>query len=100
MPPKATTRLNPVRLNTINHLRVRHANKKEHKPCIAAMNVVLSCWASAGYTSEGCAAVEQQLRECMDGPKPKGGKKDSINYHLSRMYPKVVGPKKKESVLG
>ncbi|GAB1216392.1 hypothetical protein ATERTT37_005606 [Aspergillus terreus] len=61
---------------------------------------MLSCWASSGYTAEGCAALEQQLRQCMDAPKPKGNKKNTINYHLMRMYPKVVGPKKKEGTLG
>jgi hypothetical protein len=32
--------------------------------------------------------------------KPKGNKKNTINYHLMRMYPKVVGPQKKEGRLG
>lgn len=26
------------------------------------------CWASAGYGAEGCAALEAQLRKCMDAP--------------------------------
>lgn len=26
------------------------------------------CWASSGYTTQGCAALEQQLRACMDAP--------------------------------
>lgn len=32
--------------------------------------------------------------------KLKGNKKNTINYHLMRMYPKVVGPQKKEGRLG
>ncbi|GAB1192101.1 hypothetical protein BDV32DRAFT_120847 [Aspergillus pseudonomiae] len=101
MPPKgATTRLNPVRLQTIPHLRVRRPNQHEQNPCVTVMSSMLSCWASAGYTAEGCAALEQQLRQCMDAPKPKSNKKNTINYHLMRMYPKVVGPKKREGTLG
>ncbi|KAA8648532.1 hypothetical protein EYZ11_008817 [Aspergillus tanneri] len=96
MPPKgATTRLNPVRLQTIPHLRIRHPNKHEQNTCVAVMSSMLSCWASSGYGSEGCLALEQQLRQCMDAPKKKGNEKNTVNYHLMRMYPKVVGPKKK-----
>ncbi|KAE8352950.1 hypothetical protein BDV28DRAFT_118437 [Aspergillus coremiiformis] len=101
MPPKgATTRLNPVRLQTIPHLRIRRPNRNEQNPCVAVMATMLSCWASTGYTVAGCADVEQQLRQCMDASKPKNKKKNTINYHLMRMYPKVVGPKKKEGTLG
>lgn len=32
--------------------------------------------------------------------KSQGKKKNTVNYHLMRMYPKVVGPRKKEGVLG
>ncbi|KAL2821351.1 hypothetical protein BDW59DRAFT_110204 [Aspergillus cavernicola] len=32
--------------------------------------------------------------------KPKTKKTNSINYHMMRMYPKVVGPKKKQGSLG
>lgn len=28
--------------------------------------VFTGCWASSGYTVEGCGALEQQLRSCMD----------------------------------
>lgn len=28
----------------------------------------IDCWASAGYGAEGCAALETQLRKCMDSP--------------------------------
>ncbi|KAI9931757.1 hypothetical protein ASPWEDRAFT_169403 [Aspergillus wentii DTO 134E9] len=101
MPAKgAATRLNPVRLQTIPHLRVRRPNQHEQNPCTAVMSSMLSCWASSGYGAEGCAALEQQLRACMDKPKPKNTKKNTINYHLMRMYPKVVGPQKKEGRLG
>ncbi|PWY95558.1 mitochondrial ribosomal protein 10 [Aspergillus sclerotioniger CBS 115572] len=101
MPPKGvSTRLNPVRLQTIPHLRVRRPNNNEPNTCVAVMSSMLSCWASQGYTAEGCVVLEQQLRQCMDAPKPKSEKRNAINYHLMRMYPKVVGPKKKDGVLG
>ncbi|KAL2868864.1 mitochondrial 37S ribosomal protein mS37 [Aspergillus lucknowensis] len=101
MPTKPpSTRLNPLRLNTIPHLRVRRPNQNEQNACATIMSSMLSCWASSGYGTEGCFAIEQQLRECMDGPKPNANQKNTINYHLSRMYPKVVGPKKKNGVLG
>lgn len=32
--------------------------------------------------------------------KPQEKKKNTVNYHLMRMYPKVVGPRKKDGVLG
>ncbi|OQE75630.1 hypothetical protein PENNAL_c0072G04779 [Penicillium nalgiovense] len=123
MAPKGSlsTRLNPMRLNTINHLRVRRPNQNEQNPCVVVMSSMLNaeylesryrewvtdnialqtdCWASAGYGAEGCAALEAQLRKCMDAPKSKEQKKNTVNYHLMRMYPKVVGPRKKDGVLG
>jgi hypothetical protein len=32
----------------------------------------------------------------MDQPRPKNQKKNTINYHLSRMYPLIVGPRKRK----
>lgn len=32
--------------------------------------------------------------------KSQGEKKNTINYHLMRMYPKVVGPQKRDGKLG
>lgn len=32
--------------------------------------------------------------------KSQEKKKNTVNYHLMRMYPKVVGPRKKDGVLG
>ncbi|CAG7923616.1 unnamed protein product [Penicillium olsonii] len=102
MAPKGSlsTRMNPLRLNTINHLRVRRPNQHEQNPCVTVMSSMLNCWASAGYAAEGCAALEAQLRKCMDDPKSREQKKNTVNYHLMRMYPKVVGPRKKDGVLG
>lgn len=35
-----------------------------------------------------------------DAQKSQEKKKNTVNYHLMRMYPKVVGPRKKDGVLG
>jgi hypothetical protein len=43
MPVKgAPTKLNPVRLNTLNHLRVRRPNSNENNPCAAVLSSMLS----------------------------------------------------------
>lgn len=44
MAPKGaiSTRLNPIRLNTINHLRVRRPNQFEQNPCVTVMTSMLS----------------------------------------------------------
>lgn len=43
MPAKgAPTRLNPVRLQTIQHLRVRRPNQHQQNPCVTVMSSVLS----------------------------------------------------------
>ncbi len=45
----------------------------------------LACWASAGYNAAGCAAIETQLRQCMDGPKPQPASPNTINHHMGRL---------------
>ncbi|EFQ93331.1 hypothetical protein PTT_09326 [Pyrenophora teres f. teres 0-1] len=70
-------------------LRVRRPNKPEMNPCLGAMSSVLGCWASSGYSVQGCALLEQKLRQCMDAPRNPNQKKNNINFHLSRMYPKI-----------
>ncbi|KAI9043346.1 mitochondrial 37S ribosomal mS37 domain-containing protein [Aspergillus affinis] len=93
MPPKgASTKLNPVRLQTIPHLRIRHPNKNEGNPCMTVMSSMLSCWASSGYTSEGCLALEQQLRQCMDAPVRVLLRIESI-YSNPRPIPRALLPK-------
>ena len=54
------------RLPPLPRLRVRRPNQGEANPCIGLLSTVLGCWASQGYTAQGCAALEQQLRVCMD----------------------------------
>ncbi|KAF2733454.1 mitochondrial ribosomal protein 10 [Polyplosphaeria fusca] len=77
-------------------LRVRRPNKPETNPCMGVMSSVLGCWASSGYSIQGCAQLEQKLRHCMDSPRPASNAKNNINYHLSRMYPKMKGPHKRD----
>lgn len=36
--------------------------------CARVLMQFSGCWASAGYSAQGCAALEQQLRTCMDAP--------------------------------
>ncbi|KAI1487055.1 37S ribosomal protein Mrp10 [Biscogniauxia mediterranea] len=86
----------PMRLPPLKTLRVRHPNGKAERPCMAVMSSVLACWASAGYSTTGCAQVEQALRDCMDGPKPAPRKDSAINYHLARFKNKLTYPEKKK----
>ncbi|KKY13577.1 putative mitochondrial 37s ribosomal proteint [Diplodia seriata] len=98
-PPKPVNGASKVAgrpLPPLPKLRVRNPNKSEGNPCVGIMTSVLGCWASSGYNVGGCAALETQLRACMDSPRPATQKKNSINYHLSRMYPKLVGPHKRK----
>jgi len=86
----------PIRLPPLKTLRVHNPKRQVENPCIAIMSSVLACWASAGYNASGCLAVENQLRACMDGPKPPGATPNTINYHLSRMQKYVTStPKRK-----
>ncbi|KAL3463412.1 37S ribosomal protein Mrp10, mitochondrial [Aspergillus heterothallicus] len=98
--PPPSTRLTPVRLNSINHLRVRRPNTQENNPCAVVLSSMLSCWASSGHGAESCQGLEKELKACMDVKRPKTTERNTVNFHLARMYPKVVGPKKKKGVLG
>ncbi|TDZ24874.1 37S ribosomal protein MRP10 [Colletotrichum sidae] len=85
----------PMRLPPLKVLRVKQPNKKPENPCIAVMSSVLACWASAGYNTQGCAALENALRTCMDQPAAPPQASSSINYHLNRMQDRVI-PRSKE----
>ncbi|KAI0406355.1 37S ribosomal protein Mrp10 [Xylaria palmicola] len=86
----------PIRLPPLKVLRVRTPNGKSERPCVAIMSSVLSCWASAGYSTAGCVQVEQALRACMDGPQPAPARKSEVNYHLGRFKDKLTYPEKKK----
>ncbi|KHN94364.1 37S ribosomal protein Mrp10 [Metarhizium album ARSEF 1941] len=85
----------PIRLPPLQTLRVHNPKRQPENPCIAIMSSVLACWASAGYNASGCAAVESQLRKCMDGPAPPPAPANTVNYHLSRMQKHVTSPRKR-----
>ncbi|PFH58524.1 hypothetical protein XA68_13567 [Ophiocordyceps unilateralis] len=76
---------NSMRLPPLKVLRVHTPKRKPENPCVAIMSSVLACWASAGFTAAGCAVLETQLRQCMDGPPPPAAATNTINYHLGRM---------------
>ncbi|KAI0505336.1 37S ribosomal protein Mrp10 [Xylaria bambusicola] len=80
----------PIRLPPLKALRVRDPNAKPARACMSIMTTVLSCWASAGYSTAGCAQVEQALRACMDGPRPAPPRKSEVNYHLSRFKDRLT----------
>ncbi|KAI1281521.1 37S ribosomal protein Mrp10 [Xylaria sp. FL0933] len=86
----------PIRLPPLKTLRVRNPNGKPERPCVAIMSSVLSCWASAGYSTAGCAQIEHALRACMDGPRPPPPRKSEVNYHLSRFKDKLTYAEKKK----
>ncbi|QUC16314.1 uncharacterized protein UV8b_00555 [Ustilaginoidea virens] len=86
----------PIRLPPLKTLRVHNPKRQTENPCIAIMSSVLACWASAGYNASGCAAVENQLRACMDGPAPPPAPANTVNYHLSRMQKYVLSPRKQK----
>lgn len=65
---QVVTRATATRLPPLPKLRVRKPDQAGANPCVGVMSSVLSCWASSGYTTQGCAALEQQLRACMDAP--------------------------------
>ncbi|KFX87178.1 hypothetical protein V490_08472 [Pseudogymnoascus sp. VKM F-3557] len=79
--PKAIT----ARLPPLPKLRVKRPNQSNFNPCLSIMTSVLTCWASSGHSVAGCSALETTLRACMDKPRPKDVKKNTINYHLSRI---------------
>ncbi|KAH7312729.1 37S ribosomal protein Mrp10 [Stachybotrys elegans] len=80
----------PIRLPPLKVLRVHDPKRRAEPHCVAVMSTVLACWASAGYNAAGCAAVENQLRACMDGPKPTPPGASTVNYHLARMKKHVT----------
>ncbi|KXL45262.1 hypothetical protein M433DRAFT_61186 [Acidomyces richmondensis BFW] len=95
--PQALAKAAPrPKLPPLPKLRVRRPNQADANPCLGMMSSVLGCWASQGYSAQGCAMLEQQLRACMDARKPMQQKKSSINHHLGRFYPQIIGPHKRK----
>ncbi|CAK4021350.1 Hypothetical predicted protein [Lecanosticta acicola] len=113
---RAATQANP-KLPPLPKLRVRKPDRAAANPCLTIMSTMLGetqpreenesdneranvrsqgCWASSGYTTAGCAALEQQLRACMDARKGGETQKSPINHYLSRFYPQIIGPHKRK----
>ncbi|TID15207.1 mitochondrial ribosomal protein 10 [Venturia nashicola] len=93
----ASNLIKAPRLPPLDKLKIKRPNQMAENPCLGIMTSVLGCWASSGQASQACAALEQSLRACMDAKKPASGKKNTINYHLSRMYTKqMIGPHKRK----
>lgn len=72
----------------------RKERKKKPQLTFSLSNII-ACWASAGFNAVGCAAVENQLRSCMDGPKPPPAPVNTINHHLGRMNKYLTNQGKK-----
>ncbi|KAI1811999.1 mitochondrial ribosomal protein 10 [Poronia punctata] len=85
----------PIRLPPLKVLRVRNPNAKPERPCVSMMSNVLTCWASAGYSTAGCAQVEEALRACMDGPPTNPPRKNTINYNLTRFQDRLTQTQKR-----
>lgn len=58
--------LQVARLPPLPKLRIRKPNKDSQNPCVGVMSQLLGCWASSGYSIEGCGKIEESLRLCMD----------------------------------
>ncbi|OAA71101.1 37S ribosomal protein Mrp10 [Akanthomyces lecanii RCEF 1005] len=69
----------PIRLPPLEVLRVKNPKRNPKNPCTVVMSSVL------GYNAAGCAAIETQLRQCMDGPKPQPASPNTINHHMGRL---------------
>lgn len=54
-------------------------------------NSHVACWASVGYNTAGCAAVEASLRTCMDTKKTRKTWPNNVNYHLGRFQKRLNG---------
>ncbi|RKF63853.1 37S ribosomal protein MRP10, mitochondrial [Golovinomyces cichoracearum] len=90
-----STAQKPIRLPPLNRLNVKRGGAGDKNPCLSIMSSVLTCWASNGFNVAGCQNLETQLRSCMDSSKNRIQKKNTVNYHLARMLPNVVNPKKR-----
>ncbi|KAK6382878.1 40S ribosomal protein mrp10 [Rhinocladiella similis] len=97
MPPKgSSTAINPIRLQTVSRIKIRHPDKAEPNPCLGPMSAMLNCWA-AGAASGDCGHLEKALRDCVDAPKGPKKDKSPINHHLARLFPNIAGPRKRRT---
>lgn len=64
---------------------------KGNNKCVVLMSSLLSCWAANGEGAQQCRAFETELKQCMNEFIPQKEQRSSINYHASRLYPKLRG---------
>jgi hypothetical protein len=62
----AVNKVGAPRLPPLPRLKIKRPNQAQENPCLGIMTSMLGCWASSGQGAVGCAALEQQLRSCMD----------------------------------
>ncbi|GME71027.1 hypothetical protein B5S28_g3826 [[Candida] boidinii] len=86
MRPKTTAAVPPL-----PRLRVRNqVAKSQANPCLLIMSAMLNCWASSGEGNAACKELEASLKTCMgSGTKVPPPVKPTLNYHASRLLPKI-----------
>lgn len=79
-------------LPPLPRLKVRRpVLKQSNNSCLVYMSSLLNCWAANGEGSSLCLALETDLKGCMETHRPQKEQISSINYHASRLYPKLRG---------
>ncbi|GME76090.1 unnamed protein product [Ambrosiozyma monospora] len=86
MKPKTISSVPPL-----PRLRVKNqVAKQQTNPCLVVMSQMLTCWASNGEGAKVCKVLELKLKECMStGQKVPPPAKPTLNYHASRLLPKI-----------
>ncbi|CDR47542.1 CYFA0S33e00232g1_1 [Cyberlindnera fabianii] len=81
-----------VRLPKLERLRAKNpVNEQGVSPCIVMMSSLLNCWSSNGEGSALCAALEKDLKLCMETKVKHSASRSSINYHSERLFPRISG---------
>ncbi|ODV97237.1 hypothetical protein PACTADRAFT_1810 [Pachysolen tannophilus NRRL Y-2460] len=84
----------PVRLPPLPTLRVKKpVVQTQANPCLVIMSSLLNCWSSNGESNKVCKKLETDLKVCMESSSSTAQRvqKSSINYHTTRLQPKVNG---------
>lgn len=76
-------------LPPLPHAKIRNPVTNKSLGCTVAMAGLLNCWAANGEGSAACAALELELKTCMELAGKGKGTRSSINYHTGRLYPKL-----------
>lgn len=78
-------------LPPLPYAKVRNpvSTKSSTKNCMVMMASLLNCWAANGEGSQACAALEYELKACMETTDNASQANSSINYHTTRLYPKL-----------